>query len=86
MGEVVQNRPCDGKFSEKCPCLHNNSTVIIKQISQFDTALVLKFQFKIKRIQFLTIKGVKTETWPKVPHPHTIKQYFSPILLGYVAG
>ena len=33
--------PCDVKFSEKCPCSHNNYTALIKQISLFDTALVI---------------------------------------------
>ena len=40
--------PCDAKFSEKCPCLHNNNMTIIKKISLFDTALVMtKTQFQI---------------------------------------
>ena len=34
--------PCDAKFSEKFPCLHNNNTALIKQISLFYTALVIK--------------------------------------------
>ena len=33
--------PCDVKFSEECPCSHNNYTALIKQISLFDTALVI---------------------------------------------
>ena len=45
-----EDRPTDEKFSEKCPCSHNNNTALIKQISLCDTALVmdkdLKFQFK----------------------------------------
>ena len=43
-----EERPWDAKFSEMCPCSHNNNTALIKQISLFDTALVmiknLKFQ------------------------------------------
>ena len=35
------NWPCDAKLSEKCPCLHNNNTALKKQISLFDTALVM---------------------------------------------
>ena len=35
------NTPCDAKFCEKCPCSHNNNTALIKQISLFDTALVM---------------------------------------------
>ena len=30
----------------KYPCLHNNNAALIKQISLFDTALVMTFQFK----------------------------------------
>ena len=37
-----QVEPCDAKFSEKCPCFHHNNTALIKQISLFDTALVIK--------------------------------------------
>ena len=36
-----QDRPFDEKFSEMCPCSHNNYTVLIKQISWFDTAFVM---------------------------------------------
>ena len=36
-----QDAPCDAKFYEKCPCLHHNNTALIKQISLFDTALVM---------------------------------------------
>ena len=31
--------PCETKFSKKCPCSHNNNTVLIKQVSLIDTAL-----------------------------------------------
>ena len=34
-------RPCDAKFSENCPCSHNNNTAFMKQISLFDTAIVM---------------------------------------------
>ena len=30
------------KFSEECPCSHHNIIVLIKQISLFDTTLVMK--------------------------------------------
>ena len=34
--------PCNAKVREKkCPCLHNNNTALIKQISLIDTALVI---------------------------------------------
>ena len=33
-------------------CLYNNNTALIKQMSLFYTALVMKFQFKIKKIAF----------------------------------
>ena len=34
--------PCDAKFRiKKYPCSHNNITALIKQISLFDTALVI---------------------------------------------
>ena len=33
--------PCDTRFSEECPCSHNNYTALLKQISLFDTALVM---------------------------------------------
>ena len=36
-----QDRPNDAKFSEQCPCSHNNSIAKIKQKSLFDTALVM---------------------------------------------
>ena len=36
-----QDRPCDAKFIEKYPCSHNNNIALIKQISLFDTALVM---------------------------------------------
>ena len=42
------------KFSEKCPCLHNDNIAFIKQISLFDTALVMK--------SFNKNKFTKTET------------------------
>ena len=29
--------PCDAKFIDECLCLHNNNTVLIKQISLFET-------------------------------------------------
>ena len=35
--------PCDAKFSEKCPCSHNNDTALIKLISLFATALVMTY-------------------------------------------
>ena len=52
--------PCDAKFREKCPCSHNNTTALIKQIFLFDTAAVItntkdSIQKKKKR-------GVKKET------------------------
>ena len=34
--------PFDSKFSEKCPCSPNNYTALIKQISIFDAALVMR--------------------------------------------
>ena len=34
--------PCDAKFSEKCPCSHDNYTALIKQISLLNTALVIR--------------------------------------------
>ena len=36
-----QVEPYDTKFSEKCPCSHNDNTAVIKQISLFDTAIVM---------------------------------------------
>ena len=33
--------PCYAKFSEKCPCLQNNNTALLAQISLFDIALVM---------------------------------------------
>ena len=35
------DKPCDAKFSGKCPSLHNNNTALIKQIAQFDIVLVM---------------------------------------------
>ena len=42
----------------------------------------LKFQFKIKKKIFFTNTKVKTETWSNLPPPITIKEYFTPIILG----
>ena len=36
------DRPSDAKLSENCLYSHNNNTDLIKQISLFDTALVMK--------------------------------------------
>ena len=36
LGEGGLFGPCDAKFSDKCPCLHNNYTAFIEQISLFD--------------------------------------------------
>ena len=33
IGEGGQNYPYDEKVCEKCPCVHNNSTSLLKQIS-----------------------------------------------------
>ena len=49
-----QNSPWDAKLCEKCPCWHNNNTVLI---SLFDTAnnhdKYLKFQLKyLKNLTF----------------------------------
>ena len=41
IGGRGQNCPYDERFSEKCPSLHNNKTTLIKQLSLFDTALVM---------------------------------------------
>ena len=41
-GGWEQNMPCDAKFDEKCPCSFYNKTASIKQISLFDTALVIQ--------------------------------------------
>ena len=40
LGGGRQNMPCDAKFSEECPCSHNNNTALVKQIYLVDTALV----------------------------------------------
>ena len=54
----------------------------------FDTAnshdKYLKSQIKIKIKYFLINIELKTETWCKLPPPppHTIKDYFTPILSG----
>ena len=63
---------------EKCPCLHYNNIALIKQISLFDTALALawqyiKFHFKIKKNYFWTILYGKIDTWLK---------WLTPIWLG----
>ena len=42
MGGGAQVEPCGGKFNEKCPCSHSNNTAFMKQISLFDTTLVMK--------------------------------------------
>ena len=39
-----QDRPCDAKFIEMGPCLHNNSTALLKQISLFTTIKSAKLQ------------------------------------------
>ena len=37
-----EDRPCDAKFSEKSLWSHNDNTALIKQISLFGTAFVMK--------------------------------------------
>ena len=34
--------PCDAKISEKCLCYHHNITDFMKQLSHFNTVLVMK--------------------------------------------
>ena len=36
-----QFTPRDAKFRKKCPCLHNNNTALIKQISLYFTPILL---------------------------------------------
>ena len=56
--------PCDAKFRiKKYPCSHNNITALIKQISLFDTALVIvivipKVSIQNKKKILLTNKEV----------------------------
>ena len=59
LGGGGQNTTCDRKFSEKCPCSYHNNTALIKQISLFDTAIVMiKFLFRITKNYTLTNKEV----------------------------
>ena len=57
---------------------YHNKTFLIKQISHFDTALVManKFQFKIKK----TSRGKQIHGQSAPPPLNTIKEYFTPIL------
>ena len=36
-----EDKPSDVKFSEMCPCSHNNNTALIKEIYLIDAALVM---------------------------------------------
>ena len=45
------NWPCKAKFCEKCPCVHKNSTALIKLISLYFTQILLGL-------------SIKWRTWP----------------------
>ena len=66
-----QDRSCDTQLSEKCLCLLNYITALLKQISLFDTALVITIT------KSFTSKFKKYNFWKFV---NTIKEYFTPIL------
>ena len=40
-----QLQPCDARICVKCLCSNHNNTALIKQLSLFDTALVMKITF-----------------------------------------
>ena len=66
-------------YDEKFPCLHNNNTALMKQISLIDTTLVMTKTFslnsKCKKKNFLPVSRSKQR------HGHIIiKGYFTPTL------
>ena len=62
-----QERLYDAKSSEKCP---HARTALLKQISLFDTALVMTNTYKVSTQDFKKDTFYqKTETWPILPRP-----------------
>ena len=52
------------KFSEKCPCLHHNTT-LVKQISMFETALVMTNVVVVYHVTIVAFgHGLLKKFWP----------------------
>ena len=79
-----QGEPCDAKFSEKFPCSHNNTTALLKQISLFDTAIVMTNipKVSIKNYFWPINRSKKRHGLICPPPPNTVKKCFTPIRLG----